>query len=364
MAGRNPEELAARVRKLGGSLLEESGRFAEMFRPSLPGWMSFDTFVVSEDNFIAFEVGRTVAESPKSWKVFTPLHVCGSSGMGKTHLLAAMGRASKRRALCLNAGDLLIQFPRLAASGLEGDFAEWVGSHELLLLDDLQQCIGDPALQEHLGLLMSGMEARGGAVVVASDCNPGDAVRMVRALAARVCGGIAVNLGMVDARARAGILSMQFEENCVEVPTEVMEFLGKASYSSLRHLKAVARGIVARVLATGREVDLQMAREAIGSGRREESREPRAAVPPAPPRDVAARGESRVAGTIAERYKRMIMGAESLEAQMKLLGMALRERLEDIAGTRGQEEMAGRLRKAVELLDGGDCAAAMATLGS
>ena len=127
--------------------LEDYADYQEVLQAAYPDEMNFASFVTTDDNFYPVEIARTVALVPRIWKSITPVMIHASYGLGKTHLLTAMAKASNMKTMLINTVDLHIEFRNCSNAQRERQLREWLSGHELLLLDDIQFCQGDLAFQ-------------------------------------------------------------------------------------------------------------------------------------------------------------------------------------------------------------------------
>jgi chromosomal replication initiator protein len=209
---------------------------------------TFEGCVVGPGNRLAAAAARRAAETPGT--SYNPLVVYGPPGMGKTHLLHAVGHLARAVRPELRVGyrtaDALVDgvSAALAAGALDAWHAEH-GALGLLLLDDVQLLAGRGRTQEELLRLWDAMEDAGAQLVVASERPPHELPGLDGRLVTRLAGGLLVDLTPPEAETRARIAARAAEERGAALADGVAEALGALAWESVRDL----RGGVERVLA-------------------------------------------------------------------------------------------------------------------
>jgi chromosomal replication initiator protein len=159
---------------------------------------TLETFVVGSANRLAVTAGRTVAESPGS--AYNPLFIYSASGLGKTHLLMAMGHAARRLAPGLNVEYLTLDefveaFHAAVAAGQGEAVRQRVQSVDMLLVDDVQFLTNRKEMQAELLRLTEALLSAGHQIVLASDRPPNEIANLDERLISRFSGGLVVDMG-------------------------------------------------------------------------------------------------------------------------------------------------------------------------
>jgi chromosomal replication initiator protein len=180
----------------------------------LGGRYRFDTYVVGSSNRLAVSAARAVAEAPGA--VYNPLFVYSNSGLGKTHLLAAIGH----HAVALNPGlnvryltldDFVEQLHSDIASGQADAFKRRYQGIGMLLLDDVQFLTGRVETQSEVLRLFNAMQISGRQIVMASDRAPAEIADVDERLLTRLSGGLIVDIAAPDYETRVAILRHKCE---------------------------------------------------------------------------------------------------------------------------------------------------------
>src|SRR5205807_3644083 len=187
---------------------------------------SFDTFVVGAANRLAVTAGRTVAENPGA--AYNPLFVYSGSGLGKTHLLMAIGQAVKKLAPGLNIEYLTLDefveaFHAAIAAGQGDAFRRRFQTVDALLVDDVQFLTNRTEMQAELLRLTEALQAAGHQIVLTSDRPPAEIALLDERLISRFSGGLVVDMSVPDYETRVAILRRKAEDRGASFPPGVLE---------------------------------------------------------------------------------------------------------------------------------------------
>lgn len=204
--------------------------------------LRFDSFVVGQANRFAHTAARQVADSPGT--VYNPLIMYGPSGVGKTHLLQAIGHAATERlrldVRCLSAATLMEE---LVHHSTRSSQAEQFGSNYercgLLLVDDVQLLAGRDALQEELAWFLAQLVADGKQVVLASGGRAGATRALEGWMYRRFTSGLMAALQPPDLELRRAIAHRLADSSRLRFPDEVLELLAIRIGSNVRELEGV-----------------------------------------------------------------------------------------------------------------------------
>ena len=209
---------------------------------------TFETFVVGAANRLAVTAARTVAESPGS--AYNPLFIYSGSGLGKTHLLMAIGASAKRLAPGLNVEYLTLDewveaFHAAIAAGQGDAFRRRFQTVDVLLVDDVQFLTNRREMQTELLRLSEALQTAGRQIVLTSDRPPAEIAALDERLISRFSGGLVVDIGMPDYETRVAILRRKAEERGAEFPPGVLETVAAAEFANVRELMGVLNRLVA-----------------------------------------------------------------------------------------------------------------------
>ena len=228
---------------------------------------TFDTFVVGAANRLAVTAARTVAESPGS--AYNPLFIYSGSGLGKTHLLMAIGANAKRLAPSLNVEYLTLDeyveaFHAAIAAGQGDAFRRRFQTVDVLLIDDVQFLTNRREMQAELLRLSEALQTAGRQIVLTSDRTPAEIADLDERLISRFSGGLVVDIGAPDYETRVAILRRKAEERGAEFQPGVLETVAAADFANVRELMGVLNRLVAYQAVNEAPLNAEAAKALLG----------------------------------------------------------------------------------------------------
>ncbi|MEX2156048.1 MAG: DnaA/Hda family protein [Gemmatimonadales bacterium] len=229
---------------------------------------TFDTFVVGAANRLAVTAGRTVAENPGS--AYNPLFIYSGSGLGKTHLLMAIGHAAKALAPQLNIEYLTLDeyveaFHAAIAAGQGDAFRRRFQNVDALLVDDVQFLTNRKEMQTELLRLTEALQQAGHQIVLASDRPPAEIADLDERLISRFSGGLVVDMGVPDYETRVAILRRKAEERGTKFQPGVLEVVAKVDFPNVRELMGALNRLVAFQAVNDTPINAESARQVLGA---------------------------------------------------------------------------------------------------
>ncbi len=229
---------------------------------------TFDTFVVGAANRLAVTAGRTVAENPGS--AYNPLFIYSGSGLGKTHVLMAIGHAAKALAPQLNIEYLTLDeyveaFHAAIAAGQGDAFRRRFQNVDALLVDDVQFLTNRKEMQAELLRLTEALQQAGHQIVLASDRPPAEIADLDERLISRFSGGLVVDIGIPDYETRVAILRRKSEERGSTFQPGVLETVAKLEIPNVRELMGALNRIVAYQAVNDTPINAEAARQLLGT---------------------------------------------------------------------------------------------------
>ena len=228
---------------------------------------TFDTFVVGAANRLAVTAARTVAESPGS--AYNPLFIYSGSGLGKTHLLMAIGANAKRLAPALNVEYLTLEeyveaFHAAIGAGQGDAFRRRFQTVDVLMIDDVQFLTNRREMQTELLRLSEALQTAGRQIVLTSDRPPAEIESLDERLISRFSGGLVVDIGGPDYETRVAILRRKAEERGAEFLPGVLETVAGAEFTNVRELMGVLNRLVAYQAVNDTPLTAEGAQELLG----------------------------------------------------------------------------------------------------
>ena len=228
----------------------------------------FDSFVVGKPNEFAYACARRVAERPSS-PGFNPLFLYGGVGLGKTHLMHAIGIELSRRDTApiqvayMSAEKFMYRFIAAIRSQSTMEFKEQLRSVDVLMVDDLQFLIGKDNTQEEFFHTFNALVDAGKQIVVSADKSPSDLSGLEDRLRTRLGCGMVADLHATTFELRISILEAKASRAEAEVPPKVLEFLAHKITSNVRELEGSLNRLIAHANLFGRPITLESTQEVL-----------------------------------------------------------------------------------------------------
>jgi chromosomal replication initiator protein len=207
---------------------------------------SFSTFVVGTSNRLAHAAALSVAERPGT--TYNPLFIYGGVGLGKTHLLHAIGHRCQRMGhhVCYVSSETftndLIQSIR---SQKMAQFREKYRTVDVLLIDDIQFIAGKESTQEELFHTFNDLHSRGKQVVLSSDRPPKAMVTLEERLQSRFEWGLMADIQLPDIETRMAILRAKAETTNIDIPDSVLDTIAHHVRKNIRELEGALNKVIA-----------------------------------------------------------------------------------------------------------------------
>jgi chromosomal replication initiator protein len=227
---------------------------------------TFDTFIVGPSNQFAHAAARAVAESPS--RSYNPLFIYGGVGLGKTHLMHAIGHhiLQNGRGLRLtyisserfmNEMINALRYERIL------DFRERYRSVDVLLVDDIQFVSGKEGTQNEFFHTFNALYDAQKQIVLSSDRQPNEIPALEERLRSRFAWGLTTDIQPPDLETRVAILKRKAEAETVPLPNEVAMFVASRVKSNIRELEGSLIRLVAYASLTGQSLSMELAREVL-----------------------------------------------------------------------------------------------------
>ncbi len=225
---------------------------------------TFSTFVVGSNNRLAHAAALSVAERPGH--SYNPLFIYGGSGLGKTHLMHAIGHAvvsrhPKKRVAYATSEKFTNEFINSIRAQKGEEFRERYRRIDVLLIDDIQFLTGKEGTQEEFFHTFNAIHEEGKQIVLSSDRPPKAIERLEDRLRSRFEWGLIADISTPDLETRIAILRAKSEAQSVPVPPPVIDFLAQRIVSNIRELEGALTRIVAYATLNAVPITTQLAQE-------------------------------------------------------------------------------------------------------
>ena len=229
--------------------------------------MTFENFVVGKGNEEAFKFAKKIAQEPGR---FSPLFIHGGVGVGKTHILHAIGneifsRNSKLKVIYVSSEKFMNEMITAIREGKMEDFKKKYRSADVLLMDDVQFLMGKNGVQFELFNTFNELMDRRKQMVFCSDRSPDDLTDFQDRLISRFKMGIVTEMEMPDIETRKKIARKIVETEGGRLREEVLDFLAENVDGSLRELRGAIIKLIAYQEIEGKEVDVYSAISIVGN---------------------------------------------------------------------------------------------------
>jgi chromosomal replication initiator protein len=227
---------------------------------------TFDTFVVGKSNEFAHAASRAVAEQPS--KAYNPLFLYGGVGMGKTHLMHAIGHLIKQRNPAARLSYVSAEKSTIEViNSLRFDkmfsFRERFHTVDVLLVDDIQFIAGKERTQEEFFHTFNALYEQHKQIVISSDCLPKDINSIEERLRSRFEWGLIADIQPPDLETKIAILQKKAENDRFVLPDEVAEYIARAIKSNVRELEGALTRLMAYASLTGAAISLATAQQVL-----------------------------------------------------------------------------------------------------
>ena len=210
----------------------------------------FDNFIVGESNELAYTAAKKICAQSAH---YNPLFIYSSVGMGKTHLLNAIGLevGNSKKVMFISAERFMYHFVKSIKSNEMVKFKDFFREANIFIIDDIQFVSGKEAMQEEFFHTFNALIERGSQIIISSDRPPSDLDRIQERIRSRMSGGLVIDIQPPDLDLRIRILKSKFEEIKInfkenyDLSDEVIKFLASEVKSNIREMV----GALNRVLA-------------------------------------------------------------------------------------------------------------------
>lgn len=234
-------------------------------KPRLNGRYTFNRFIVGHENRLAHAAAQAVAENPGS--VYNPFFIYGGTGLGKTHLLHAIGHiasASHYRVLYVTAERFTNEFVAAIQNASTDEFRARYRHVHVLLIDDIQFLAGKERTQEEFFYTFNDLHSASNQVVISSDRTP-RLISLEDRLRSRFEWGLIADIQPPAFETRLAILQVKAADQGVQLSADVLQFLAQRTPSNIRELEGSLNRTVAFARLLRAEITVDLAKEALAT---------------------------------------------------------------------------------------------------
>ena len=245
--------------------------------PQLNPRYNFENYCESDSNKVARTIAQAIAENPKR-QTYNPLFVFGASGVGKTHLIQAIGIRIKElfpenRVLYVTARLFESQFTAALCHGKINDFIYFYQSIDTLIIDDIQDLIGKTKTQNTFFHIFNHLHQNNKQLILSSDCRPSQMDGMEERLLSRFKWGMTAELMRPDYELRHEYLIKKSKEDGLDLSDEVIDYIASNVTTSIRELEGVVVSLMAHAMVMNCDVNLDLAKTVVANAVRISSKQ-------------------------------------------------------------------------------------------
>ena len=263
------EEMDSILKKMSsesGNSVSKSTKAPARYESNLNPKYTFDTFVIGNSNSFAHAACVAVAESPA--KSYNPLFLYGGVGLGKTHLMQAIGHHiletdSTQKVVYVSSEKFTNELVNSIKDDKNEEFRNKYRNVDVLLIDDVQFIAGKERTQEEFFHTFNTLHEANKQIIISSDRPPKDIPTLEERLRSRFEMGLITDIQPPDFETRIAILRKKAQMDNTEVPDEVTDYIAKNVKSNIRELEGALTRVMAYSSLTKKKVSLEVATEAL-----------------------------------------------------------------------------------------------------
>ncbi|MDE5745368.1 MAG: chromosomal replication initiator protein DnaA [Paramuribaculum sp.] len=230
---------------------------------------TFENYCNSVSNRVARSIGEAIATDPKC-KTFNPLFIFGAPGVGKTHLIQAIGirikeRNPRSRVLYVTARLFESQYTTALKNNRINDFINFYQSIDTLILDDIQDLIGKSATQRTFFHIFNHLQLNQKQIILSSDTKPSLMEGMEQRMLDRFKWGMTAELEKPDYDLRRNVLQQKAKQEGLNIPEEVLDYIAGNVTESIRELEGIMVSLVAHATVLDMDINIDLARRVLAN---------------------------------------------------------------------------------------------------
>lgn len=228
---------------------------------------TFENYIKGEGNQLARAASFAVAENPGQTS-FNPLFIYGGVGLGKTHLMHAIGnkileRDLEKRVIYLSSDVFTVEFVEAIQSDRVNEFSSFYKSMDVLIIDDIQFLVGKEKTQDLFFQIFNTLHQTGRQVILSSDKAPKDLKGLNERLISRFSWGLSADIQPPDFETRIAILKHKSETYGISLSNEVFEYIAFNITSNIRELEGCLIKLLASSSLNSKEIDLELVKKTV-----------------------------------------------------------------------------------------------------
>ena len=266
LVNKSDESLNVKFKILDKSTFVEKLNVAEENTPGLVQNFTFKTFVEGKSNHMALAAAKQVAANPKG--DYNPLFIYGGVGLGKTHLMHAVGNEilnsdTSKRIVYVHSEKFVADMVKALQLGAMSEFKEFYRNADALLIDDIQFFAGKEQSQEEFFHTFNALLDRNHQMILTCDKYPKEIDGLEERLKSRLGWGLPVIIEPPELETRAAVLLSKANSMGVTLPNDCAIYIAQRIRSNIRELEGALKRVVANSRFTDQEIDIPFVKEAL-----------------------------------------------------------------------------------------------------
>ena len=247
-----------------------SSGLTHKYRRGINDRYTFDNFIVGSGNELAYAACQAIAAKPG--EKYNPLFLYGGVGIGKTHLMQAVGNEilknnPRAHVVYISTEQFVQEFLDAIRYKKNTDFADHYRSADVLIVDDIQFIAGKEKTQEEFFHTFNALHQANKQIIISSDKPPKDIPTLEERLRSRFAWGMSIDMQIPDFETRCAIVQTKASASNMVLPPDVTEFLANLITTNIRELEGALNQLLAFCDMRGLEPDLQVAQTLLGSAK-------------------------------------------------------------------------------------------------
>ncbi len=247
---------------------ERKSKHGHLLNPNLNPNYTFENFVVGSCNQFCHAASIAISKTPA--KAYNPLYIYGGAGLGKTHLMNAVGHQllnvnRRLKIMYITTEKFMNDLINHLQYGKVLDFREKYRNIDVLLIDDIHYLAGRERTKEEFFHTFNHLYDNQKQIVISSDCPPKEIPSIEERFSSRFEWGLIADLKPPDIETRIAILKKKSELEGISLPESVSLFIADKAHSNIRELEGYLRRVIAFSSLKGEKIDLDVAKEALKS---------------------------------------------------------------------------------------------------
>jgi chromosomal replication initiator protein len=261
-------QLTNRTQQTTNTANKSNTSLTHAYRPGINERYTFENFVVGSGNELAYAACQAIAANPGT--KYNPLFLYGGSGIGKTHLIQAVGNAvlatrPGARVVYVSTEQFVQEFVDALRYKKNTDFADFYRGADVLIVDDVQFLAGKEKIQEEFFHTFNALHQANKQIIISSDKPPREIPTLEDRLRSRFVWGMSIDMQNPDFETRCAILQIKAETHRVQLPNDVVDYLATNVQTNIRELEGALNQLLAFCEMRALEPNLAIVTGLLGS---------------------------------------------------------------------------------------------------